>query len=195
MSGALPWPAADAACKAVGLQLATVESAAQNALLVTAAAGNKVWTGGNDAASEGTWVWSPSNTPLSYTNWANGEPNNSGGREDCLEFRKDGTWNDERCDRGRKYVCQTACPVPPSPPPSPPSSPPPPPSPPSPPSPSDDLYDYSYGYSYELLKSPCEDNDISGLGTEWCVNLASENFCDVIAFAKEYCKKTCDLCD
>ena len=43
---------------------------------------------------------------------------------------------------------------------------------------------------------PCEDNDIGGLGTEWCVtNLASETFCDVSAWAKKYCKKTCDLCD
>ena len=117
MSGALPWPAADAACKAVGLQLAAVESAAQNALLATAAAGNVVWTGGNDAASEGTWVWSGSNTPLSYTNWDRGQPNNYYG-EDCMEFNVEfnqywspGKWNDKGCENIRKYVCQTACPV------------------------------------------------------------------------------------
>eukprot|EP00964_Phaeocystis_antarctica_P014576 scaffold8047_cov96-Phaeocystis_antarctica.AAC.1 len=68
MSDTLPWAAADAACQAAGLQLASVQSAAQNVLLLTAASGNEVWTGGTDAASEGTWVWSPSNTPLSYTN-------------------------------------------------------------------------------------------------------------------------------
>eukprot|EP00964_Phaeocystis_antarctica_P102291 scaffold67648_cov33-Phaeocystis_antarctica.AAC.1 len=96
MSDALSWADADAACQATGLQLATVQSAAQNALLVTAAAGNKVWIGGTDAASEGTWVWSPSNMPLSYTNWYPGEPNNQGG-EDCLEFNfgGPGKWNDE----------------------------------------------------------------------------------------------------
>ena len=74
MSDAVSWADADAACQAAGLQLASVQSAAQNALLVTAAAGNQVWIGGTDAASEGTWVWSPSNTPLSYTNWAPGQP-------------------------------------------------------------------------------------------------------------------------
>ena len=63
MSDALSWGDADAACLAAGLQLATVQSAAQNAALVTAAAGNQVWIGGTDAASEGTWGWSPSNTP------------------------------------------------------------------------------------------------------------------------------------
>ena len=46
------------------------------------------------------------------------------------------------------------------------------------------------------LCAPCEDNDIDGLGTEWCVtNSASETFCDVNPRAKKFCKKTCDLCD
>ena len=115
MGDALSWGGASAACLAAGLQLASVQSAAENALLVTAAAGNTVWIGGTDAASEGTWVWSPSNTPLSYTNWYAGEPNNSGG-EDCLLGNwKSGTWNDARCtkdvpramctNRPRPHVC------------------------------------------------------------------------------------------
>ena len=87
MNDALSWGDADAACQAAGLQLASVQSAAQNALLLTAAAGNTVWIGGTDAASEGAWVWSPSNTPLSYTNWYAGEPNNSG-NEDCHAARR-----------------------------------------------------------------------------------------------------------
>ena len=107
MSDAVSWADADTACQAAGLQLASVQSAAQNALLVTAAAGNAVWIGGTDAASEGAWVWSPSNTPLSYTNWATGQPENSGG-EDCMDFRghADSKWNDNRCTRKYKYVCQ-----------------------------------------------------------------------------------------
>ena len=119
MSDALPWADANAACQAAGLQLASVQSAAQNALLLAAAAGNKVWTGGTDAASEGAWVWSPSNTPLSYTKWNKGEPNDHGSGEDCLEFKEElnsegpGKWNDISCARTLKYVCQTTCPVPP----------------------------------------------------------------------------------
>jgi len=108
MNNALSWGEADAACLAAGLQLATVQSAAQNAALVTAAAGNQVWIGGTDAASEGAWVWSPSNTPLSYTNWYAGEPNNANGGEDCLQFnyKIPGKWNDWGCFGKRKYVCQ-----------------------------------------------------------------------------------------
>jgi hypothetical protein len=33
------------------------------------------WIGFNDSAIEGTWVWS-SGQPITYTNWASGEPNN-----------------------------------------------------------------------------------------------------------------------
>ena len=134
VSDTLPWHDANAACQAAGLQLASVQSAEQNELLLTVAGdNNEVWIGGTDAASEGAWVWSPSNTPLSYTNWGSGgEPNNiyyDGRAEDCLVFSwletgGPGKWNDLPCALHRKYVCQTACPVPPSPPPSPPASPP-----------------------------------------------------------------------
>ena len=108
MSGSLSWAAADAACQAAGLLLASVQSAAQNAPLVTAAAGNQVWIGGTDAASEGAWVWSPFNTPLSYTNWNGVEPNNAHGGEDCLLFNwgSPGKWNDDKCMNQQKYVCQ-----------------------------------------------------------------------------------------
>ena len=111
MNGALSWSDANAACLAKGLQLASVLSAAENALLATAAAGNNVWIGGTDANSEGTWVWSPSGTPLSYTNWRSfGEPNNSLGNEDCLEAHfsiNPPGWNDNRCTGKQKYVCES----------------------------------------------------------------------------------------
>ena len=107
MNDALSWDDANAACLAAGLQLASVYFAAQNAALLTAAAGNAVWIGGTDAASDGAWVWSPSNTPLSYTNWYSGEPNNYGyGGEDCLGFNYGGSgkWNDGPCTGKLKYV-------------------------------------------------------------------------------------------
>ena len=106
MSDALSWGDANAACLAAGLQLATVQSAAQNAALITAAAGNRVWIGGTDAASEGAWVWSASNTPLSYINWDAGEPNNYGRGEDCMQVIENGKWNDRKCGNSLKYVCQ-----------------------------------------------------------------------------------------
>ena len=74
MNEKLSWSNANAACLAAGMELASVHSDEENALLATAAAGNTAWICGTDAASEGTWVWSPSGTPLSYTNWWSGEP-------------------------------------------------------------------------------------------------------------------------
>jgi hypothetical protein len=115
MTDARTWTDAEKACKAAGKQLATVRSAAQNAQLLTAAAGNRVWIGGTDAASESLWVWSPSNTLLSYTNWHPGEPNDwpGSGGEDCLEFNfpngNGGKWNDASCTGVKKYVCETTC--------------------------------------------------------------------------------------
>ena len=103
MNDALSWADASAACQAAGLQLATVQSAAQNEQLVTAAAGNKVWIGGTDAASEGTWVWSPSSTPLSYTNWEFGQPDDFFFGEDCLQLHGS-KWNDALCKKEKKYV-------------------------------------------------------------------------------------------
>jgi len=119
MSDTLAWADADAACQAAGQQLATVQSAAQNALLTTAAGGNTVWMGGTDAASEGKWMWD-NNTPLSYTYWGPSEPNDAGDGEDCMEFYGEGKWNDVPCARARRYVCAVNClqPLPPPPPPS-----------------------------------------------------------------------------
>jgi len=142
MNEAKSWSDAKDACEQDGLQLASVRSAAENALLVTAADGNIVWIGGTDGDSENTWVWSPSGTALSYTNWYTGEPNNSG-EEHCLDFNyhwvarklenSEGKWNDAKCSRKQKYVCQNVMPPPSLPPPSPPLPPPSPPPPSSPP--------------------------------------------------------------
>ena len=116
MGEALSWGDANAACLAAGLQLASVQSAAENALLATVAGTNYVWIGGTDAASEGAWVWSPSNKPLSYTNWnePNNEPNGGGG-ENCVAVYPSGPfvhaplaagkWNDAACSSKNKYVC------------------------------------------------------------------------------------------
>ena len=110
MNEALSWSEANAACLANSLQLASVQSAAENAMLVTAAAGNRVWIGGTDAAFEGMWVWSPSGTPLSYTNWALPQPDNYGKNEHCLELQqliRGSTWNDALCTTKLKYVCES----------------------------------------------------------------------------------------
>jgi len=108
----LSWSDANAACRAAGMELASVHSAEENDALLATVASNTVWIGGSDSAYKGTWVWSPSGTPLSYTNWASGQPDNSGGTQDCLAFNyqlyvtNSGKWDDQSCTGTKKYVCQ-----------------------------------------------------------------------------------------
>jgi hypothetical protein len=73
----------------------------------TRRATTEFWIGINDRNVEGTFVWQ-SGRPVTYTNWASGEPNNSGG-EDCTEYyTSNGLWNDEGCtDQDIAFVCES----------------------------------------------------------------------------------------
>ena len=67
------------------------------------------WLGLTDVKQEGTFLWSSTGEEPGYTNWGAGEPNNSGGKEDCAHFwLSRGQWNDDRCDKraweDRKFV-------------------------------------------------------------------------------------------
>merc|ERR1719508_283771 len=56
------------------------------------------WLGGNDLHREGSWVW-PSGQPFTFTNWVEGEPNDSNGEEDCIaiDSPKEYKWMDLNC--------------------------------------------------------------------------------------------------
>ena len=46
-------------------------------------------------------------TPVSFTAWHSGEPNNSNGGEDCVNMRADnGLWNDAKCGYNYRYACR-----------------------------------------------------------------------------------------
>ena len=53
--------------------------------------GANFWIGFTDEALEGTWVWT-SGEPVSYTNWAPGEPNNVGDEDYAVQYWYG--WND-----------------------------------------------------------------------------------------------------
>jgi hypothetical protein len=107
---AATWTAARDSCEYYGYYLISINDSAENTFAVDTAYRwyrGKWWTGGNDVAREGTWTWRGGDT-WSYTNWGQGEPNNSGNNEDCMQLGRylDYTWNDEPCSASFRYVCE-----------------------------------------------------------------------------------------
>jgi len=95
--------------------LATVTSQEENDYLVGRLSGDG-WFGASDKTTEGDWQWSTGpeagtsfwsglganvdGQPVDglFSNWASGEPNDSGGDEDCAQFYSSGSgWNDLPC--------------------------------------------------------------------------------------------------
>ena len=95
--------------------LATVRNASDNTFLSDFAPSPIGFiVGGNDIASEGSWVWD-SGYAMSFTNWASGEPNNGGGEEHCLALHGADhgggwgyQWNDTLCSHtgAISYACE-----------------------------------------------------------------------------------------
>ena len=111
--------AAQAFAQTLGANLISIQSAAENQCildeLVRLNQTGVIWIGLNDEQVEGTFVWYDQ-SPVTYTNWAPGEPNQSG-NEDCVQIyptgANPGTWNDLSCtSSGSKSIIEVnLCPV------------------------------------------------------------------------------------
>ncbi len=95
--------AAQAFAQGLGASLISIQSATENACIIndlnSKGLGGIIWMGFGDEAVEGIFEWYDQ-SPVSYTNWAPGEPNNAGGDEDCTQIYPDGQWNDLPCNIG-----------------------------------------------------------------------------------------------
>jgi hypothetical protein len=109
----LTWDQAASACAVHGYQLASLSSSGEDAWVnqrINTFSYGYWWIG---LRREGAgWTWSDG-TPLGWSNWGPGEPNNLYGDEDCVElnrFRNDPSphagWNDQRCSSAWRYVCE-----------------------------------------------------------------------------------------
>jgi hypothetical protein len=109
------WPDARKVCTQEGLDLAAINTkeedvwAAAKALSLDPVYG---WLFGfNDQAKEGAWVWS-NGDPVTYTNWAPGQPSNTPGAgttENCgsiVTWNKVKLWNDFNCISALPFICE-----------------------------------------------------------------------------------------
>jgi len=102
VKGAVDHDTAFAACKAMNAHMVKIDSATTNAAVAKLAAGSDTFIGATDTATEGTFVWDDG-TPVVFTNYRTGEPNNGSGQyqEDCLVIEAsktpDDTWDDRPC--------------------------------------------------------------------------------------------------
>ncbi|XP_064789078.1 E-selectin-like [Oncorhynchus masou masou] len=74
---------------------------------------NYYWIGIRKVDDVWTWVGTNKTLTKEAENWADGEPNNGGNNEDCVEMyikrEKDtGKWNDESCMKKKTALCFTA---------------------------------------------------------------------------------------
>ncbi|KAK7482928.1 hypothetical protein BaRGS_00025828, partial [Batillaria attramentaria] len=100
-----------ASCALFGATLAEIEDSAENEFLRGIGKARNYfcpWLGATDTFSEGHWVWASSQTPLGegFTDWGATQPNNHGGREDCLCLYPQHGWNDAKCEMHLRYFCE-----------------------------------------------------------------------------------------
>lgn len=112
---------AQAQCRALGAELVSITSTAENQAVANVApdalpdpdlnSSIDSWIGANDIATEMTFVWD-SGEPFVFEAFREGEPNNNNpddpDGEDCAIFEGDtGTWDDRSCSiTPHRYICE-----------------------------------------------------------------------------------------
>jgi len=112
------WSQAKDACVSQGGYLATITSQAENDWVWSKFGVSPAyyagilgfWLGGNDAATEGQWMWVTGES-WSYSNWDTGQPDNAGGRGQnyAAMWSNGGSWDDgglPYSDEPASYLCE-----------------------------------------------------------------------------------------
>jgi len=102
-------------CAEMRSSLATLNTKEINDFLVDQIKNNPLlhgkyyWIGGAALEVKLKYRWIDG-TPLTYTNWYPGEPNDAGKNEDCMELMSESynyQWNDGVCTNlGKGFICQ-----------------------------------------------------------------------------------------
>ena len=111
------WDVADAGCKIIGAELASIESQCEQNTVFEVSNKVATWTGGNDKAAEGTFVWPngvvfyTSSAAVSgvFTKLSNGFNSASQTTQHCVSLKDTtGEWDDIVCSKAQNYVCEKA---------------------------------------------------------------------------------------
>ncbi|KAL9968085.1 hypothetical protein ACROYT_G026412 [Oculina patagonica] len=110
-SKGLNWNGAKSACETLGSKLVVINSQAEQQALTSKIPRNqRTWMGlYRNPKDKSRWLWVDGSHPT-YTYWLSGEPNDSGGNEDCGEIYEKSSgykWNDIPCTTSFPYVCET----------------------------------------------------------------------------------------
>ncbi|XP_037540520.1 galactose-specific lectin nattectin-like [Nematolebias whitei] len=108
------WASSERTCHRLGGNLASFHSRSdydflRNLAYRATGYHPRTWVGASDAVQEGFWMWSDGSR-FDYVSWGRGEPNNAGGRENCMEinlFGGDYT-NDMSCSMRNNFICAKA---------------------------------------------------------------------------------------
>lgn len=103
---------ARAACAGWTGGLGEINDATEQSCVATGSAAG-TWIGlvqNSTATTPGTgWTWNGT-TPVIYTHWRSGKPddadNNENGAEQCASMQLDGTWDDDDCSSPRSFLCE-----------------------------------------------------------------------------------------
>jgi hypothetical protein len=105
-------------CEALGMELASLETAEEDQLVTGVATllPSTYWLSGKFEAGGWTWpngdvFWVRAQPDLSYSNWIPGQPETQMG-DNCLVLRTDGAqgWADEVCTRTFGFICEQPAP-------------------------------------------------------------------------------------
>nr|XP_036306489.1 low affinity immunoglobulin epsilon Fc receptor [Pipistrellus kuhlii] len=99
------WFQAREACRGLGGRLASIHSPEEQDFLAKHSSRKGTWIGLRDLDREGEFVWMDQ-SPLGYSNWGSGEPDNGAQGEDCVMLLSSGQWSDAFCG---SYLTSWVC--------------------------------------------------------------------------------------
>ncbi|XP_015275283.1 PREDICTED: CD209 antigen-like protein E [Gekko japonicus] len=99
------WSLAEKLCTDQGGHLVVINDDPEQAFLISKKKATEYWIGLNDMKTENVFTW-VDKSPLKYTHWILGEPNNHGHGEDCVVMQENGYWNDYRCEALVASICE-----------------------------------------------------------------------------------------